>query len=34
MRLFHATELIENEPALPGFRLAVGDVFPADHVSA
>ncbi len=25
---FHATDVIENEPTLPGFRLLVGDVFP------
>ena len=28
-RLFHAADVIENEPALPGFRLVAGDVFPA-----
>ena len=33
-RLFHAADVIENEPALPGFRLVVGDVFPAAPVSA
>lgn len=26
---FHAAEVIENEPVLPGLRLVVGDVFPA-----
>lgn len=29
-RSFHAGEAIENEPRLPGFRLFVGDAFPAD----
>jgi Uma2 family endonuclease len=33
-RLFHANEVIENEAALPGFRLAVGEVFPVAPVSA
>lgn len=33
-RLFHADEVIENEPALPGFRLVVGEVFPAAPVTA
>ena len=28
-RLFRAQDVIENEPLLPGLRLAVGDVFPA-----
>jgi len=28
-RLFRAADVIENEPLLPGFRLAVGEVFPA-----
>jgi Uma2 family endonuclease len=28
-RLFRAQEVIENEPLLPGFRLLVGEVFPA-----
>lgn len=28
-RLFLANEVIEGEPALPGFRTTVGDVFPA-----
>jgi Uma2 family endonuclease len=28
-RLFRAQDVIENEPLLPGFRLVVGDVFPA-----
>ena len=28
-RLFRAQDVIENEPRLPGFRLLVGDVFPA-----
>src|SRR5687768_15547625 len=28
-RLYHANDVIENEPALPGFRLVVGEVFPA-----
>jgi Uma2 family endonuclease len=27
-RLFRAGDVIENEPALPGFRLVTGDVFP------
>lgn len=27
--LFHAADVIEHEPTLPGFRLVVGDVFPA-----
>jgi Uma2 family endonuclease len=27
-RLFHAGDVIENEPLLPGFRLPVGEVFP------
>lgn len=27
--LFHANDVIENELALPGFRLLVGEVFPA-----
>jgi Uma2 family endonuclease len=31
---FHAADVIENEPALPGFRLVVGDVFPAAPVIA
>lgn len=31
---FHATDVIENEPALPGFRFLVGDVFPVASVSA
>jgi Uma2 family endonuclease len=29
-RSYHAGDVIENEPALPGFRLVVGEVFPAD----
>lgn len=29
-RLFGAADVIDNEPALPGFRLLVSDVFPAD----
>jgi Uma2 family endonuclease len=29
MRLFQGTDVIENEPALPGFCLVVGDVFPS-----
>jgi Uma2 family endonuclease len=29
-RLFRGGDVIDNEPALPGFRLAVADVFPAD----
>lgn len=28
-RSFHAAKVVQNEPALPGFRLGVGDVFPA-----
>lgn len=28
-RSFRAGDVIESEPALPGFRLVVGDVFPA-----
>jgi Uma2 family endonuclease len=28
-QVFRATDIIENEPVLPGFRLLVGDVFPA-----
>jgi Uma2 family endonuclease len=32
-RLFHANDLIDNEPALPGFRLVVSEVFPAAPVS-
>ena len=28
-RMFEVHEVIEHEPALPGFRLAVSDVFPA-----
>jgi Uma2 family endonuclease len=32
-RLFHANDIIENEPALPGFRLVVGEVFPTAPVS-
>jgi Uma2 family endonuclease len=28
-RLFHAADVIEGEAALPGFRMPVGDVFPA-----
>jgi Uma2 family endonuclease len=31
--LFHADAVIENEPVLPGFRLVVGEVFPAASVS-
>lgn len=30
---FHAADVIEDEPVLPGFRLVVGDVFPAAPVS-
>lgn len=33
-RSFHAAEVIENEPALPGLRLVVGDVFPAEQAPA
>jgi len=29
-RLYHASDIIENESALPGFRLVVGEVFPAE----
>ena len=29
MRLYRAKDVIEGEAALPGFRLAVGEVFPA-----
>ena len=28
-RIFRISEVIENEPALPGFRLTVGGIFPA-----
>ena len=31
-RSFQACEVIENEPILPGFRLLVGEVFPAAPV--
>jgi Uma2 family endonuclease len=27
-RLFRSTDVIENEPVLPGFRLLVGEIFP------
>lgn len=33
-RLFHANEVIENESALPGFRLTVGDIFPVTPAPA
>lgn len=33
-RLFGATDVIENEPVLPGFRLVVGDVFPPEDSNA
>ncbi len=33
-RLFRAGDVIENEPGLPGFRLPVGEVFPAAPATA
>lgn len=33
-QLFHAADAIENEPALPGFRLVVGELFPAAPITA
>jgi hypothetical protein len=33
-QLFQAADVIENEPTLPGFRLAVGDVFPSTGATA
>jgi Uma2 family endonuclease len=33
-RSFRAAEVIENEPVLPGFRLVVGEVFPAAPAAA